>query len=388
MKFYDAITSQRIKVGHSVCGDYYLCEKQIDGTLYIVCDGIGSGIYANIAAISCASRLREHVRNGVSLRVAVEMTAASMHRARSERIPFAAFSAVFIHVDGNFDVYTYEAPEAIMISKGYVRIMKPTFFSAGYEVVGEASGMLELGDSIILSTDGITQAGMGHGLNFGIGIEEVAKFTSRYIAGNNPLEDLPTHLTDMCASVSAGQFEDDTTSALIVCRSAAEITILTGPPLHKARDRDCIRDFMAMPGTKIVIGSTTIDILARETGRGAVLKHMSTSFSSPPEYEVEGIDLATEGAVMLNQVYNILGEEYEGDNDDAESNDVDRGVVERFCAMLLKADVIHFFIGDSLNEAHSTRIFKQMGILPRKQVVTGIIAKLRRMGKLVTEKSY
>ena len=91
---------------------------------------------------------------------------------------------------------------------------------------------------------------------------------------------------------------------------------------------------------------------------------------------------------MLNQVYNILGEEYEGDNDDAESNDVDRGVVERFCAMLLKADVIHFFIGDSLNEAHSTRIFKQMGILPRKQVVTGIIAKLRRMGKLVTEKSY
>ena len=388
MKFFDAITSQHLKVGHNVCGDYYVCDKQIDGTLYIVCDGIGSGVYANIAAISCASRLREHVRSGVSLRVAVEMTAASMHRARSERIPFAAFSAAFIHVDGSFDVYTYEAPEAILINKGYIRIMKPTFFSAGYEVVGEASGVLDLGDSLILSTDGITQAGMGHGLNFGIGIEEVAKFVRRHLSSGQPLEELPFRLTEMCAAVSAGQYEDDTTSALIVCRSAAEITVLTGPPLQKMRDRDCIRDFMAMPGAKIVIGSTTIDILSRETGREATLKHMSTSFSSPPEYAVEGIDLATEGAVMLNQVYNILGEEYEDDNEEGESGDIDKGVVERFCAMLLAADVIHFFIGDSINEAHSTRIFKQMGILPRKQVVTGIISKLRRMGKLVTEKSY
>lgn len=380
MKFYDTVTAQHLKKDQTVCGDHYLCDKAMEGTLYILSDGIGSGIYANIAAISCASRLREHLRMGASLRTAAEMVAASMHKARTQRIPFAAFSAVWILADGSFDVYTYEAPEAILIRNGFARVLKPSFYSAGYEVVGEYSGTLEIGDSLVLSSDGVTQAGLGHGYGFGIGVSEVAEFISHYLAEGRDIYAMPEEVSRMCASISAGNYEDDTTCALIHCRPATEITVLTGPPAQMNRDKECVQYLMSMSGTKVVCGSTTADIVARELQREVEITNMgSTSFTSPPEYKIEGIDLTTEGAVMLNQVFNLLGEP---------PDEFEDGVVERFCAMLVAADAIHFIIGGSVNEAHTALIFKQMGVMPRKQVVELIINKLRAMGKLVTVKAY
>ena len=89
MKFFDDFRCQKNKHNHAVCGDYTLCERTETGTIYIVCDGIGSGIYANISAINCASRILELFRSGITIRVISEMVAASMHRARKEDIPFS-----------------------------------------------------------------------------------------------------------------------------------------------------------------------------------------------------------------------------------------------------------------------------------------------------------
>jgi hypothetical protein len=38
------------------------------------------------------------------------------------------------------------------------------------------------------------------------------------------------------------------------------------------------------------------------------MKNMSNAYHKPPSYDIKGIDYATEGAITLNQVYNILGE--------------------------------------------------------------------------------
>ncbi len=96
MKFFDDFLCQINKQNYAVCGDYCVCERTTAGMIYVVCDGIGSGIYANISAINCASRILELFHSGMSIRMISEMVAASMHRARKEDIPFAAFSAAVI----------------------------------------------------------------------------------------------------------------------------------------------------------------------------------------------------------------------------------------------------------------------------------------------------
>jgi hypothetical protein len=379
VKFFEDIVSQQLKHNQTVCGDVQLCEKGMDGTVFILCDGIGSGVYANIAAISCASRLRELLRTGVSLRVAAELVAASMHKAREAEIPFSAFSVALILSDGHFSVYAYESPEAVAIMNGSAIVLKPVFYTAGYEVVGEVSGVLDTGDSLVLCSDGVTQAGLGRGQGMGIGSQGLAAFINRRAPDEGGIQQLATDVTAMCKELSGGRHEDDTTCAVLHCREASQVTLITGPPAQQSRDADFARDFMAMPGEKLICGSSTAEIVGRELGREVTMRKVGSSFGSPPEYAMEGVSLTTEGAVMLNQVYNILGEP---------ADEAEDGVVERLCAILTRADVVHFLIGNAGNAAHAARLFKQLGVMPRKRVVRLIMDKLRAMGKLVTEKNY
>ena len=95
---------------------------------------------------------------------------------------------------------------------------------------------------------------------------------------------------------------------------------------------------------------------------------------------MDGVDMITEGAVILNQIYNILGE-----NPDRFAFG---SPVERLCALLLKADVVTFLVGRSVNNAHTDLVFKQLGIRPREATIKLITEKLRQMGKLVVEEYF
>jgi len=380
MKFYEDIISQNIKIGGIVCGDHTICSRSPEGTIFVLCDGIGSGIYANIAAISCSNRIVELLKRGVSVRATAEMVASSMHRARTEDVPFSAFSAIVIMPDGQFSVFTYEAPEAIIIKNGTSSVLKPEFFTAGYEVVGEAAGVLDIGDSVVLCSDGVTQAGLGHGHGFGIGIGNVSAYINSVLRPGSEIRELPSKITDMCSGLMGGKYEDDTTLAVLHCREADELTVMTGPPSKASMDKDYVRKFISMHGRKAVCGSSTADIVARETGRKVKMLKMGNAFGSPPEYEIDGIDLTAEGVIMLNQVYNILGESI----DDFTEN----SAVERLCIMLLDADVVHLMIGNAMNDAHEAMLFKQVGVRVRRTAVKLIAEKLREKGKLVIETYY
>ena len=79
-----------------------------------------------------------------------------------------------------------------------------------------------------------------------------------------------------------------------------------------------------------------------------------------------------EGAVTLNQAYNILEEDLKGG---------DEGVF-RLCALLRRADIVRFFHGMAENTAHDDITFKQMGIVKRALIMQLLNEKLIRMGKV------
>jgi hypothetical protein len=380
LKFFEDIISQSVKSGKVVCGDAVMRSRTPDCTIFVLCDGIGSGVYANIAAIACASRLLELFRAGVSQGAACEMVAESMHRARQEAIPFSAFSAASILPDGQFTVYSYEAPPPILIKDGTAYALNPHFTPAGDEEIGESSGTLGIGDSLVLCSDGATQAGLGHGYTFGIGADGLSEYINYCLNLGTVLHNLPDRICSMAAQISGGRVEDDTTAAVITCRNAREITMLSGPPSIKSKDRAFIERFMASTGTRVVCGSTTAEVLARELNREIRLKSVGTSLGNPPEYMMDDVDLITEGAVVLNQINNLLDE-----NPDRFVNDTP---AERVCAMLLSADVIKFIVGRSVNDAHMELLFKQLGIRPRDAAIRLMIKKLRDLGKLIIDEYY
>ena len=369
LKFIEDIVEQKPKQNYIVCGDTYICQRTQESTFFVLCDGIGSGVYANIAAITCANRLMELHRSGVSMRSMSEMVADSMHRAREEKIPFAAFTAVKILNDGLFITYTYEAPEPIMIKDGLAIPLKPSIHSAEYEVIGETTGKLELGDSLIVVSDGITQSGLGQGSSFGIGTEGLVDFVNRRSAHKHNIYKLPGEVLEMSNRICGGRYEDDSTVAILHCREASQLAILSGPPALRAKDKEIVESFMNAPGLHVVAGSTTADIVSRELKREVTFVDNTRSLASPPEYKIDGIDLV-----------NILDEDSCSLSGDSP--------VERFCAMMLKADAITFFIGSAVNEAHDSMVFRQAGIRPRISAIQLISKKLKDMGKLVVEVKY
>lgn len=380
MMFIEDFLYQEIKKQQTVCGDYCMCERTSAGMLYVLCDGIGSGIYANIAAITCANRIMELFRGGMSIRMTSETVAASMHRARKEKIPFSAFTVALVLPDGYFTAYSYEAPNPVLIQNKHATVLTPRFYTAEFEVIGEYSGDLYDGDALMLFSDGVSQAGLGYGYGMGIGSEGVADYINQNYKPSHNITEFPKRIMDMCKMVSSGNREDDTTLALLHCREAKELTLLTGPPSKQSLDHSYATDFMNMPGQKVICGSTTVDIISRELELEVVNLTTAQSFGQPPEYWIEGTDLVTEGAVTLNQVNNILDEPVERLSENS--------VVERLCKMLHEADVIHLMIGNAVNAAHEDLLFKQIGVHVRKAIIQQISEKLKDMGKLVIEKYY
>ncbi|WP_461245968.1 SpoIIE family protein phosphatase [Treponema sp. R6D11] len=380
MKFFDDFLCQKNKKNHHVCGDYCLYERSASGMVYVVCDGVGSGIYANISAITCANRILELIRGGMSIRLTSETVAASMHRARKEDIPFAAFSVVSISPDGQYTVYSYESPNPILIQNNHATVLTPRFYTTGFEVIGESTGAFNLGDSLLMFSDGVSQAGLGHGYGMGIGSDGVSSYINLNYKPNDIIGNLPWRIVEMCRTVSGGNCEDDTTLVLLHCREAKELTLLTGPPSNRSMNHNYALNFKNMPGKKIICGSTTTDIISEELGLKVETISMGKSYGQLPEYRIEGIDLVTEGAITLNQVNNILDEPVERLSDDS--------VAERLCFMLHTADIVYLMIGNAANSAHDDLIFKQTGIQIRKNVIRQIAERLRKLGKLVVEQYY
>ena len=133
--------------------------------------------------------------------------------------------------------------------------------------------------------------------------------------------------------------------------------------------------FLEAKGLKIVCGGKTAEIVAGVLGEPLGVEQDSLSLTSPPRYAIEGVDLVTEGAVTLNQVYNVLDEPLERLVEDS-------GVTE-LCTFLQLADRVNLFVGGAQNRAHGDITFRQQGMLTRDRIVPLIVDKLRAAGKLV-----
>lgn len=376
-RYIEDHTVQVSKQGQAVCGDHRIVDRSPDGTVTVLCDGIGSGIYANVAAITCANRLAALLTGSMSIQDACGMVADSMHRARTEDIPYCAFIAARILKNGQYTVIAYDAPAPLLIMDGTARVADQQFYTLGYELVAETTGVLQENESLALFSDGISQAGIGSTHALGWGSEGVAAYITRKLSQSMAAARLPQAVLDETLRLSDGIRHDDATFVLLRSRTARIVSIMTGPPSSRQFDRPFVEGFMATTGSKIVCGSSTADMIARVLDRPIRPVGFNASMSRPPEYRIEGIDLVTEGAATLNQAYNILDE-------DPDTYD-EASAVSKLCRMLLEADLVQLFIGDANNPGHDSITFKQLGVQTRRTILAMLVQKLHGMGKMVTE---
>lgn len=374
----DIFTAQTPKPGKTVCGDVVVHERSADATTVILCDGMGSGIQARVAAQMYASRLKAMIDQGASLREAFSSVVASAGKARTGKGLYAAMCAGRVLNDGSVTVLNFECPPPIVVSNRGAAVVPQRQLGLGCGIVGESEWRLAPRESIILMSDGITQSGAGVPGRKSWGIDGAASYI-RLLRGEGTGPALMAErLAAEACRRSEGTVGDDTTAVVLASRSGRTLNLLSGPPADRGNDRAAIESFMNASGVKAICGSTTAEIASRVTARTLNRTGQLTEFT-PPSYTMEGIDLVAEGAVTLTQVYNILDEKPE--------NVRGESAVAQLCKLFHAADRICFWTGGAVNPGHEDLAFRRMGILSRSVIIPLIAEKLTKAGKLVVIKN-
>lgn len=371
----DIDVAQASKRSGAPCGDRWFVERTAGWTALACIDGIGSGVRANLAATMAGNRMMELLRRGFSMRDAFGRLVATMNRWRDPSLPYAAFSLARILNDGLTTVLSYDAPPPLLVLEHGVEEMPQRSFVMESAVIGEAATSLVPGEGLLLMSDGITQAGLGHGLSAGWTARGVADFANQHVRAKRPRRELPLVIQHRAKSLCGPVYHDDCTVLLADCRKGIIVNILTGPPVTLAGDEAAVTDFMAREGLKVVCGGTTARVVARITGKPIKRHADNVSLIAPPRSRIDGIDLVTEGAVTLNQVYNII-------EADPAYYEPDSGVSE-LSILLRTADRVNILAGQADNPAATGIEFRQQGILTRANILPLLVDRLRKMGKLV-----
>ncbi len=375
----DITSHQAAKHPDGPCGDVVAQRRTEMCTDVIVCDGIGSGIRAHIAATMHVSRMQKMLAEGFSLRRTFASVIATVDKWRDPAKPYAAVTLMRILNDGEATILSYDAPAAVLMSRGHADVLPQRPLVIDDAVAQQSSCFLTPGEGVLVFSDGITQAGIGNGSMLGWTSEGVAAHASRLIASGDRLEDIPEAIHQEAMRLDGNVSRDDMTVVSAHCRTGRTLHILTGPPADKKLDADVVKRFLAQDGPKVVCGATTAAIVARVMRRKLTIDREPTSLIAPPKYAIEGIDLVTEGAVTLNQLCNILDvpeEEFEETNPVTELAD-----------LLAQADRVDFILGRGANPANDSMGFRQQGIIKREAIVPLLAKKLRVQGKLVTVNS-
>ena len=370
----DTITSQSSKHG-GPCGDVVDTERTSSATTVILADGIGSGIRANVAATMAVARLGELMRRGFSQRQAFASLVKTMNASRDGAKPYAAFCVARILGDGESSVLSYDCPPPLFVAPRAASVLTQRIEAIEGAVVGEAHCHLAGGEGLLLVSDGITQAGLGQGLREGWTADGVAEFVGESLDEGVSFAGLSDHVRRRAGVLWRKSAGDDCTVTLACCRKGIIVNILTGPPSSPAFDHETVNRFINREGFKIVCGATTGKIVAAVMGHRLQVLQDDPSMLAPPRYIIDDIDLVTEGAITLNQVYNVLDE-------DARQFEEDSGVTQLH-QLLRVADRVNLTVGVAVNPAGDSIAFRQRGVLGRTKIVPLLAEKLENMGKLV-----
>ena len=371
--------------GEELCGDHVMVAKGEDGSLTLVlADGIGSGVVASILSTLTSTLLSRMVQGGIPLEECVHSLIETLPLAKDRgNVAYSTFTICKVDRDYQATIYNFDNPEPVFLRNGQLFDLKYKKLEIAGKTIHKAVTYLDINDQLSMFSDGAVYAGAEATLNFGWTRDQIASFLEAQYNPYVSAKSTSTILVERCDRLYDHKPGDDTTCLTLRRRERSQANLLVGPPTNKEDDESMLRSFFALKGTHIVSGGSTCAMAARFLG--TEVKGSSTSIDPdiPPIAEIKGVDIATEGIVTLNKVYE-LAKDYQGANREY-FNWCYKGDGASLIARALfeQATDIVFYVGCAVNPAHQNEEFG-FGFKMKMQIVDNLAEELKKMGKKVT----
>ncbi len=379
--FIDSGYTSLNKKGEELCGDRVQFAKNGDYLTAVLCDGMGSGVKANILATLSSKILCTMLSAEVPISDCIETLIASLPVCKVRNVAYATFSVCHINSEGKGELFEFDNPAAILLRNGDASDLEREKSVILGKIVYTTKLDLQPDDALVMTSDGVEHAGIGMLLNFGWERPQIKDFLRRSVKSDMSAAAISATLCGECNELYMNEPGDDTTVLAVKVRRHAPTSVFVGPPVNKSDDAAYVRDFMALPGKKAVCGGTSSQVVARETG-----KEVKTSFDFPdrdipPIGYIDGIDLTTEGVVTVRRVLE-LSEHYLDPSDCAAKTFVKRDGASLLARLLFEDSTdINFFVGQAVNHAHTGLSIETTMKL---KLIDSLAANLKKMGKCVT----
>ncbi|MDR3626833.1 MAG: SpoIIE family protein phosphatase [Ignavibacteriaceae bacterium] len=372
--FVEVDYSQEKKYGEEICGDSFAFKQiQAEGRrIVVLSDGLGSGIKANILSCMTAEMAVRFIASEMDLIESVKVIMDVLPVCEVRKISYSTLTIVDTLLSGQTRIIEMDNPPHIHLRGDKIVNNEECkeFTAPGWQdrTIRVSTTTVEPEDRIIIFSDGITQAGLGSP-KFHLGwrlngcreyaiskIKKEPQISARKLA-SDMVNEAVIHEEDFVP-------HDDMTCVVIYFRSPRRTMVISGPPFHPEQDREYANRLAEFKGKKIICGGTTANIIARELRR-EIHTSLKRYGDIPPASTMNGIDLVTEGILTLSKTYQILK-----DRDSVR----DPSAASALAEYLRESDIIEFFVGTRINEAH------QDPTLPRElEIRRNIVKKIKRI---------
>ncbi len=352
--FTEVDFAQLQKAGNEICGDVFLSQKirEENRTIVILSDGLGSGIKANILATMTASMAMNFIKVNSPIDHTARIIMKTLPVDSFRKISFSSFTILDIIGNKQVKMIEYGNPAALILRRGRFIEPEKTEIGIGEQKVKQklftSVCEVEENDRIILFSDGVTQSGIGQpGMPFGWERKNTAGWIKAYVSAHPEAGagELSRRVLAQALKNDGHVSRDDISCGVVYFREPRKILYCSGPPYRPDSDAYLagrVRDFH---GRVIISGGTTAQIIGRELKREIITRIDRDFRGLPPDSEMEGVDLVTEGILTIGKVSEYL------EKLDQLKSDIP-GPAGKIIALFAENDEIEFLIGTRVNEAH------------------------------------
>jgi hypothetical protein len=347
--FIEVDCQQKNHDGERICGDVFVSGRlQGENKIVLVLsDGMGHGIKASVLATLTATMALNFTREHKEPEKTAEIIMKTLPECSERKMNYSTFTIIEVSYSGQTTILEYDNPECFIIrNKNILPLQRKIIVMESENNTGKklrvATFQAQKNDRLIFMTDGVSQSGLGTP-RFPFTAKFVIDMVKRY--PRISARQLASRIINTAYRNDGFQAKDDSSCGVVYFREPRELLVCTGPPFEKENDNKMAGFVREFKGSKIIMGATTGDIIARELNLKISDGQDFSDPDLPPISYMEGIDLYTEGILTLNKVEKIL-------KNYTNNYKLNRGPADLVVKQILESDEIHFLIGTRINLAH------------------------------------
>lgn len=377
------------KKGEELCGDKVAIARTENSTICVLCDGLGSGVKANILATLSSQILVTMLREGATIEQAVETLAGTLPVCSVRKVAYATFSVLQITDEGEAYLVEFDNPFCVFVRGGELVQLPCVYKEYAGKGVYESRFNVMPDDSLTIVSDGVIYAGVGATLNFGWTWESLCEWLVRTVKKGMSAVRLATMLSQAVSDLYMGECGDDSTVLTVMVKPRLQVNLLASPPKDKDADMNMVRDFMKSSGKKVVCGGSSANMVARCLNRPVYTTLTYSDPGIPPTGIIQGVDLVTEGVLTMTRAVELLREviDEKGDTDDIKRMDEDNGAALLAKLLLENCTHLKLLVGTAINPAHQNpNLPTDLSI--KLKLIDQLETEMKKLGKTVEKRYY